>query len=201
MIDTIIFDIGKVLTTVSWNRTLDKLDIPSEAHDDIIRATIGAAIWNDFDQGRDINEVLSGCISIAPNREKEIRKLFDNLHLIVEVCDYASEWIKSFRDRGFSTYILSNFPREAYIACEDMFDFLKYADGALVSYRIKEIKPYPAIYNKLISMYDIIPENAIFIDDKPENIETAVKLGIHGVVFTSKEQADRDVEQIIAASR
>ena len=71
----------------------------------------------------------------------------------------------------------------------------------MVSYRVKEIKPEISIYERLIRMYDIVPQNAIFIDDLERNIEAARSLGINGVVFKSYEDASRQVEEICRNNR
>ena len=39
-------------------------------------------------------------------------------------------------------------------------------------------------YKTLLTRYNIKPENAIFFDDRPENVEVAKMLGTQGVVFT-----------------
>ena len=44
-------------------------------------------------------------------------------------------------------------------------------------------------------------EGQIFIDDKEANVETARRLGIHGIVFTGAEDARRKLDSIIAGAR
>ncbi len=36
-----------------------------------------------------------------------------------------------------------------------------------------------------------MPQECVFIDDRPENIETAEKLGITGIQFQNQQQAKR----------
>jgi FMN phosphatase YigB (HAD superfamily) len=40
----------------------------------------------------------------------------------------------------------------------------------------------------------VAPENALFLDDKPENIAAAAKVGLNAVLFESIEQLRRDLE-------
>lgn len=197
MINTVIFDIGNVLAIADWPKVFERMGIDSDVFEPVANATVRSRYWKEFDRGvLDYDRIVEGCIMSAPSYEKEIRRLFDNLDKIVEVTDYASEWIKYYRDKGFHTYILSNFAKKAFEACEDNFDFLKYVEGAVVSYRVKLIKPDSLIYEKLISMYDINPPQAIFVDDLQENVQAAENLGFNGVVFKSREQADREIEAI-----
>ncbi|MDD6340530.1 MAG: HAD family phosphatase [Butyrivibrio sp.] len=202
MIDTIIFDIGNVLAIADWPKVFERIGVPADRFEAVADATVRNPLWHEFDRGSiPDNDIVEQFVAGAPDYEEDIRKIFSNLDKIVEVCDYSSEWIKYYRDRGFHTYILSNFSKAAFEACEDNFDFLKYVEGAVVSYRVKEIKPEISIYERLIRMYDIVPQNAIFIDDLERNIEAARSLGINGVVFKSYEDASRQVEEICKNNR
>ena len=40
-------------------------------------------------------------------------------------------------------------------------------------------------YEILLKRYKIVPEQALFFDDRPENVEGARKVGINGVVFNT----------------
>ena len=65
-----------------------------------------------------------------------------------------------------------------------VIDFLDLFDGGIVSYQVNMSKPDPKIYKALLNKYKIIPESALFIDDRYENIMAAELLGIHGLVMT-----------------
>ena len=45
------------------------------------------------------------------------------------------------------------------------------------------MKPGSEIYQTLLDRYNLDPSESLFIDDRPENIEAARKLGMHGFVF------------------
>lgn len=46
----------------------------------------------------------------------------------------------------------------------------------------------------LMEKYNIVPERAVFIDDREENVQAARALGIKGIVFENYEQARRELE-------
>ncbi len=195
MIDTIIFDIGNVLAMADWKKVFSRLDISSEAFETVADATVRSKYWKLYDKGTvSLEDTIAKCKSVYPMYSQEIQRLFDNLGTIVEVCDYSSKWIESYKNKGFKTYILSNFSEAAFEACKERFDFLNYVDGQIISYRVKEVKPDKAIYDCLVNTYGVVPENSVFIDDLPENIYAAREYGYHGVIFTSKEAADREID-------
>ena len=192
MIDTIIFDLGNVLIDFCWEKCFRKtLGLSGDTFERLANATTRNETWNRNDKG-DLSdeEILAEFISNDPGIEKEIRALWDNISDVLEPFDYAGAWIRDLKKRGFKVYILSNFSRKAYTEGADKLKFVKEADGALISYEEKLIKPDPAIYELLLKRYDITPENAVFFDDREDNVEAAIKCGINGVVFTSKDKAE-----------
>lgn len=195
MIKTVIFDIGNVLAMADWPERFLEMGIEERYIERVMKATVSSELWHEFDRGKMTDEeLIQGFISLDPEMEPEILKLFSHLDLIVRVCDYAEEWVQSFHDRGLQTLVLSNFPGSAFKAMKEKFTFLNHTDGAVVSYMYHEIKPEKAIYDRLVSQYQVVPEEAVFIDDLSRNVDAAISFGYHGILFTGKEQADKEIE-------
>lgn len=55
------------------------------------------------------------------------------------------------------------------------------------SFRMKDYKPSESIFKKMIQEADIIPQESIFLDDGPKNIETADKIGMHTLLVNENE--------------
>ena len=51
------------------------------------------------------------------------------------------------------------------------------------------MKPDPEIYKTLLRRYKLKAEECAFIDDTEENVISAQKLGLTGIVFTGYEDA------------
>ena len=75
----------------------------------------------------------------------------------------------------------------------EVLDFLPYMDGGLFSCHAKLIKPDPAIYQRLCEKCDLIPEEALFIDDNAANIEAAKRFGLHAIRFEGYEKSYGEV--------
>lgn len=58
-------------------------------------------------------------------------------------------------------------------------------------------KPDKRIYTIALEKLSVLPEEAIFIDDKEENSSAATELGIHGIQYTSTEQTLKDIHRIL----
>ena len=52
------------------------------------------------------------------------------------------------------------------------------------------------IYEAICDRYGIVPENAVFLDDRPENTEAAIKFGMHAITVESKEQSDAALREL-----
>ena len=117
----------------------------------------------------------------------------ENVHDMLGRRDYAIPWIKQLKEKGYGVYYLSNFSRKAEVECAHTLDFIPFMDGGILSYREKVIKPEPEIYQLLIDRYELIPDQCVFMDDKPENCDGAKKAGMHAIVFTTKEEAEKEL--------
>ena len=58
-------------------------------------------------------------------------------------------------------------------------------------------KPDPGFFRLLFEKFDIDPEESIFTDDKPKNVEAAEELGMTGIVFTGREAFVKEAEAYI----
>jgi putative hydrolase of the HAD superfamily len=57
-------------------------------------------------------------------------------------------------------------------------------------------KPDLAIYRAVLEAEHRQPEEAIFVDDRAENVAAASTLGLHGIVFTNRLQLESDLADL-----
>ena len=200
MINTVVFDLGNVLIGFDWEKTYREIfGFEGEKFERIANATTRHNDWNLHDKGDFTEEeMLDRFISNDPQDEEDIRHIFQDLSIIVNTYDYASDWIKSLQRAGYKVYILSNYSEKSFNQAleKGKLSFVKEADGAVISYQEKLIKPDPAIYKVLFERYDVVPENAVFIDDRADNIQAAIDCGMKGIVFKTKEQVIADLAEM-----
>ena len=91
-------------------------------------------------------------------------------------------FIDFLKNNGYRTYILSNAPLDLpdYLSRNDLD---KYFIGKVISAEEKIAKPDKKIYELLLNRFSLNPEECLFLDDKPENIQGAISCGINGYVF------------------
>ena len=198
MIDTVVFDLGNVLIGFEWEKAFrDILGFSGDKFERIANATTRNNDWNLHDKG-DLSdeEMLNRFIANDPEDEEDIRRMFEDLSILVNPYDYAADWIKRLKKAGYRVYILSNYSRKSYSQASEKLSFVKEADGAVISYQEQLIKPDHAIYKVLFDRYSVTPQNAVFIDDRRDNIQAAIDCGMNGIVFETKQQVVTDLKAL-----
>ncbi len=200
MIQTVIFDIGKVLISFDWKATLASMDLSEEDRNILAKAMFQNPDWLEFDRGvLTTEEVLARFALKAPGYESLIRQAYLAIYREMRTFPYTKDWILRLKKAGLNVYYLSNYGKEPRELSRETLSFTELMDGGLFSYEVKMIKPSPWIYLELCQRYGIRPEEAVFIDDNADNIQTARALGLHAILFTSYEAASRELEALIPA--
>lgn len=197
MIRNIVFDIGNVLTDFRWKGFLADKGFDEAMAERIARASFLSLLWNEVDRGVwDTEKLMQEFVKMDPEIEKELYFAFEDINGMVTKREYAIPWIQRLKAQGSRVYYLSNFSEKAYQDCFEALDFLPFMDGGILSYREKMIKPDEKIYRLLLSRYALDADETVFIDDTEKNVDAAVACGIHGICFHTKEQVDRELEEL-----
>jgi putative hydrolase of the HAD superfamily len=97
--------------------------------------------------------------------------------------DQVLEFAAHLQARGYGTAILSNLPRPLGERLRVIPGFLNAFDHHTFSFELNMVKPDPAIYRHAIEGLGVAPHQALFLDDKPENVEGARKAGLFGELY------------------
>lgn len=197
MIQNIIFDIGNVLTDFRWRDFLKDKGFEGEELERIAKASVESGVWSELDRGVwTFDEVMAGFVKNAPDMETQLHLAFDDMTDIVTIRDYAVDWVRSLREKGFHVYYLSNFSEKIERECRDALVFRDDMDGGILSWQDKVIKPDPEIYRLLMRRYGLKPWECIFIDDTLNNVHAARALGMFGIHFEDVAQAKAELEKL-----
>jgi putative hydrolase of the HAD superfamily len=96
-------------------------------------------------------------------------------------------WAARLQAHGVRTAILSNLPCSIGEGLRATPGFLDPFDHVTFSYELGIVKPDAAIYRDALRGLDVAPGEALFLDDKAENIEGARAVGLLGEVYASWE--------------
>ena len=105
--------------------------------------------------------------------------------MLVEIPDYKKERLLQLKKAGYRLFLLSNTIDVHWDYCvEHLFPFQSYGvedyfEQCFLSQKMHLAKPDARIYEEVIRLANIHPDETLFIDDLKENCEAAEKLGIH----------------------
>lgn len=201
-IKNIVFDFGGVL--VDWNsRYYYRGYFNDDSRMEYFLANICTDEWNlENDRGRSYAEGVAQLTALYPEFREAI-EMFP-VHwgeMLRGEKPESVALLRSLKDEGYRLYGLTNWSAENIHVAFERFDFLSLLEGTVVSGIEKEVKPEPQIYRILLGRYALKPGQTVFIDDKEANVETARRLGMHGIVFTGAEDTRRQLDSIIADAR
>jgi 2-haloacid dehalogenase len=196
-ITTLVFDLGGVL--VDWSpEYLYRTIFPDRKERDWFLSTICTLDWNEEqDAGRSLQEGTEWLVKKFPEHEASIRAYYGRwkemlggpIHDTVEIF----RQLKFGPQPRLKLYALTNWSAETFPVALELYEFLHWFDGRLVSGEEKIRKPSPEIYRLLIDRYGIRPEQAIYVDDNLRNVIPARELGFHGIHFRSPEQFRKEL--------
>lgn len=184
MITAVIFDYGNTLVRFKEDELARSYTDSEEDAAKIEQIFFDRFYWSRLDEGT---------LSHEDWIEDAAKKLPEHLHaLLPEIAnswyyrlpeiDGMTELVRTLHEKGVKLYLLSNISN-AFAERIHEFPLFSLFDGIVCSAVHKVTKPDEAIYQILINTYGITPDEAIFVDDREDNIRAANALGIHGWLF------------------
>ena len=113
-------------------------------------------------------------LNIPVNGTMEIiRKLKNNYNLIL-LSDYIAEWLDYIYENNTDIDIFEH-------------KYFSYAHG--------KIKIDEGFFQYVLEDLNICPNDTIFIDDRKDNVDTAKKIGIQGIIFENAKQLEKELKE------
>ena len=195
IIKNIIFDLGGVL--IDWNpHYMYKKIIPDDLERNWFIDNICTLDWNEKqDGGRTIKEAVDELISIYPEHKENIIVYYDRWEEMLNgPIEGTVEIFKKIKEKkDLKTYALTNWSAETFPRALQLYNFLHWFDGRVVSGEEKTRKPHKEIFDIILNRFSLLPEETIFIDDNLRNIKAAEEVGITSIHFTSPESLNLEL--------
>ncbi len=106
------------------------------------------------------------------------------------------DFVAGLRPR-YRTALLSNAWANARHLFTERFGLDRAFELLVISAEEGIAKPDPRIYRRTLQRLGVPPEEAVFVDDMPANVEAARALGMAGIRFESPEQAMAEVRRYL----
>ena len=185
-IKNIIFDLGGVLIDLNFQRSIEafsKVGFTDMAHE--IQSFNREGLFMDLELGNISTTEFYKTIQQKASLPVALEQIADYWNLILlEIPDEKLELIRELR-KHYTVHLLSNTnePHWTYI-CQNYFEKGGYSVGdyfekTFLSYQMHLAKPDKAIFEKVLSDANLLPEETLFIDDSEANCMAAQEVGIH----------------------
>lgn len=191
MIQNVIFDIGNVLARFHpiayFAKWLPNSDVEA------ICGCVFDEIWAGIDRGDYLcDEAKRLHIRKYPQYQKEIEIIYAHWLEMMIPMEETFAFMKECKAHGYHVYLLSNIGIECheYLAKRDAY--FAFADGMVLSYRERCMKPEREIYEILLRRYGLKAQECVFFDDSAANVNAACALGIHAYVFQDVSSAKHE---------
>ncbi|MGV1037963.1 MAG: HAD family hydrolase [Candidatus Nanopelagicales bacterium] len=193
-IDTVIYDLGGVL--LDWQpAVLFEPLLPMDANLEQFLEQTQLFHWNnEHDRGVDWDVAVAAIARDYPQHADafgQYPRLFGDS--LVGTLPGSMEVFEEVLAADVQVLGLTNFARDNFEIARADYPWLDRFDGVVVSGHEQVVKPDPAIYRILMQRYAVVPERAVFIDDRAQNIQAARELGFHGIEFVDSAELRRSL--------
>jgi len=195
----IVFDWAGVL--FHWQpRQLLRRTLPQHAVDEASAARLEVAIfegyggdWADFDRGLlqepELVQRIAARTGLPP---AAVRAVVDAVPAELQPMPATVALLRRVHAQGRRLHFLSNMPAPYAEHLERTHDFLRCFESGVVSARVGQIKPEPGIYDTAARLFGAAPDQLLFIDDVPANVQAARAAGWQALHFV--DAADCEVQ-------
>ena len=85
--------------------------------------------------------------------------------------------------RQYDVYLWSNAGKLHVPWIYEQFPALQFIKGDAISCYLDAVKPSRTYFERALAKFNLRPEQVLFVDDRPENVESACELGISSVQY------------------
>ena len=184
MQQNIIFDFGNVL--VEWHPEL----IYSDYFGDEAKAWwfMRHVIDNEWRLRIDAGENFAACIAERQSSHPEYAEAIGLYwskwrEMLTGEMPGMKEVLLEMPTKGYEVYGLTNWSMETFPEARRQFPILQMIDRYVVSGAEGYVKPDPRLFQVLRDRYGLRAEDCTFVDDNPDNVAAARRMGMRGIVF------------------
>ena len=195
-IKTVIFDLGGVYFTDGTKRAIDiisqRWNLDQSKVADVFKGKIGTAYRESQITHEEFWRQAKETLGIDAPME-ELAEIWLNGYVPIEG---TVEIIKELKEKGYEILYLSDNVQERIDYIEEKYHFLQYFKSGVFSHIAGVRKPNPKIYQLALEESSNPAENCVYIDDKPNLLEEADKLGMATIAFVNADETRKKLIEL-----
>ncbi len=198
----VIFDYGGVLSLLPTEQDWEQLAHAAKISRSILdscywkfREEYDRAIYNGIAYWRRI----AGAGGRALTEEEATRLVALDNYQWARENPLTVELVSQLRGAGIKTAVLSNMQFEMLSRIRAMFPWLRQFDFQLYSCELGISKPDPEIFLHAAGLLKVPPQQALFLDDRQENLDGAAQVGMETMKYKAP-YSHEELQQLLASS-
>jgi putative hydrolase of the HAD superfamily len=187
----ILFDLGRVLMNIDFDAFPKGLGLMTAEQ----RAPYNEAMKpfvRMYEEGKiSTEEFLDALYAIFDCRfpREQILESFNDI--IVEDNPQIIPFVEQVRSR-YRLAVLSNTCECHWDKVEQISSVITLFPDLFTSFELGVMKPDRSIYQHVCTALNVAPQDILFIDDLPENVEGAKSIGMKGIMYRNSDQLQSD---------
>lgn len=193
-IRNIAFDLGGVVVALSYEQAVKRFEeLGLKDARQRLDAFEQRGIFGDLESGRITAEDFRRELSVLIGRELTMEECGTAWQGYVDhVPERNLKALLSLRARGYKVCLLSNTNPFIMQWASNDFDgeghpISDFFDALYLSYECQVMKPRREIFEMMLRGQESLPEETLFVDDGPRNVETASAMGMHTLCPVNNE--------------
>ncbi len=185
----IVFDLGKVLVDFDYSIAARRIAVRCPKKVDYARFFDDhASLMRDYELGKLTTQQFCEAIRAASGFTGTTAEFGEFFADIFEPMPPMVELHAAVRQRKFPTWIFSNTNDLAVSHIRNRYSFFRGFDGYVLSYEHGGMKPEPKLYEVVERETGRRGAEILYLDDRPENIETGIARGWQAVLHETPEK-------------
>ena len=193
----VVFDLGKVLVDFDYSIVVRRFANRSEVGLERVQELVNSPIQFDYESGKMTTDEFFAIVRDGAGflgDRAEFVEIFADIFSPMEVMIPFFERVKS---SGIPTCVFSNTNEIAIQHIRERFPFYSQFDGYVLSYEEKGMKPDEPIYHVVEERTGESGKAILYIDDRPENIETGKRFGWQTILQSDEAQSVAKAEELL----
>ena len=153
--------------------------------------------WGEFDRGTlAVEDMVPRIARRTGLSEPEVQAVVDAVPGELQPIAGSVDLLHTLHRLGHRLHFLSNMPRPLAEYLQSRHDFLRLFESGIYSSHVHLTKPDPALFALAQARYGAMPHELVFIDDHPENIDAATRLGWQALLFTGPDDLRGELSRL-----
>lgn len=197
MIDAVLFDLGNVL--VRWdprNHYRDRF-ATADAMEAFLEDVCPPSWNHEMDLGKPFAVAVAERQALFPQHAELIAEWRTGWARMLggEIAEMVA-LLPPLEEAGYALHALTNWSAETFPVARQRYHWLQRFQHIVVSGEVGLAKPDPAIFALALEHIGRPASQVVFIDDSPANTDTARRLGMAAITFTSPDECLRALREL-----